>query len=128
MSSVPSPSFGKAHGEGGAAQPGVAAPRDPRLGRTRRERLRELLLASEEGVSLDEIERLLEVRRQVAIADLEHLRLSLRHRDETLLMVPPACGTCGYVFRLDAPKAPSKCPRCKSRDLVAPIFKAEASG
>ena len=40
-------------------------------------------------------------------------------------MAPPACTTCGYVFRLDVPKAPSKCPVCKSRKLANPVFKAE---
>lgn len=99
-----------------------------RLGKTRRERLKELLLSTEEGLSLEEIERILEARRQTIIADLEHLRLSFRHQDATLLMVPPSCTTCGYVFRLDAPKAPSKCPACKSRALSEPIFKAMAEG
>ncbi|HWH08388.1 MAG TPA: transcriptional regulator [Candidatus Thermoplasmatota archaeon] len=91
---------------------------------TRRERLRELLLSSEDGLTLEQIEKILEVKRQTAIADLEHLRLSFRNRRATLLMVPPACTTCGYVFRLDAPKAPSRCPSCKSRALRDPIFKA----
>lgn len=96
----------------------------PGLGMTRRERLRELLLSSEDGLTLEQIEKILEVKRQTAIADLEHLRLSFRNRRATLLMVPPACTTCGYVFRLDAPKAPSRCPSCKSRALRDPIFKA----
>lgn len=94
------------------------------LGKTRRARLRELLLSTQDGLSLEQIERILEVKRQVAIADLEHLRLSFRHSEATLMMVPPACTTCGYVFRLDAPKAPSKCPSCKSRALSDPVFKA----
>lgn len=127
MSSVPSPSSGTAHGEGGAAGPGASrADRASGLGRTRRERLRELLLSTEDGLSLEQIEKIFEVRRQTAVSDLEHLRLSLRHREETLLMVPPSCTTCGFVFRLEAPKAPSKCPKCKSRDLSEPIFKASA--
>lgn len=91
---------------------------------TRRERLRELLFTSEDGLSLEQIEKLLEVKRQTAIADLEHLRLSFRNRRAKLLMVPPSCTTCGYVFRLDVPKAPSRCPSCKSRELSDPIFKA----
>ncbi|HEX2021242.1 MAG TPA: transcriptional regulator [Candidatus Thermoplasmatota archaeon] len=119
MSSSPSPPW--AHGQG------VGAPGAP-LGLTRRERLRALLLASDEGVSLDEIERILEVRRQVAIDDLQHLQMSMRHSRETLLMRPPACTSCGYVFRLDVPKAPSRCPSCKSRALSDPVFKAEAVG
>ena len=97
------------------------------LGSTRRRRLRELLLRADDGLSLDEIERLLEARRSTVIADLEHLRLSFRHQETTLLMVPPSCTTCGYTFQLDAPKAPSRCPVCKSRALSQPIFKAESA-
>jgi predicted Zn-ribbon and HTH transcriptional regulator len=97
------------------------------LSPTRRQRLRELLLAADDGLSLEEIERLLEVKRATAIADLEHLRRSFRHQDARLLMVPPSCTTCGFVFRLDAPKAPSRCPVCKSRSLSEPIFKAETA-
>lgn len=94
------------------------------LGVTRRKRLRELLFSTEEGLPLETIERLLEAKRSTVIADLEHLRLSFRHQSALLLMVPPSCGTCGFTFRLEAPKAPSKCPVCKSRDLSEPIFKA----
>jgi len=108
------------------ANPSSPEGEDGRLGRTRRERLRELLLSTDEGVPLDALERLLEAPRSTIINDLEHLRLSFRHQQATLLMVPPSCGTCGYNFRLERPKAPSKCPACKSRDLTMPIFKATA--
>lgn len=123
MSSAPA--AGPSEGFRGDGEHGVRD-RQFGLGRTRRERLRELLLSTTEGLSLDQIERILEVRRQVAIDDLEHLRLSMRNRAETLMMVPPSCVSCGFVFRLDAPKAPSRCPKCKSRDLADPIFKATA--
>lgn len=96
------------------------------LGRTRRERLKELLLATEEGVPLDAMEKIFEAPRSTLINDLEHLRLSFKHQAATLLMVPPSCSDCGYTFRLDVPKAPSRCPMCKSRDLSEPIFKATA--
>lgn len=96
------------------------------FGRTRRERLRELLLSTEDGIPLDAIEKILEAPRSTVIQDLEHLRLSFRHQDATLLMVPPSCTSCGFIFRLDAPKAPSRCPSCKSRALNPPIFKATA--
>lgn len=94
------------------------------LGTTRRKRLRDLLLSTEDGLPLESIERLLEAKRSTIIADLEHLRLSFRHQDATLLMVPPTCTTCGFTFRLDVPKAPSRCPMCKSKALSDPIFKA----
>lgn len=96
------------------------------FGRTRRERLRELLLSTDDGLPLDAIEKILEAPRSTVINDLEHLRLSFRHQDATLLMVPPSCTSCGFTFRLDVPKAPSRCPACKSRDLSQPIFKAQA--
>jgi hypothetical protein len=96
------------------------------LGKTRRARLRDLLLSTQDGLSLWEIERILDARRQTILSDLDHLRQSFRHSDATLLMVPPACTTCGFVFRLDVPKAPSRCPVCKSRALSEPIFKAQA--
>gem|GEM_PF-439106 len=111
----------------GLHAPASAPAEDARtaLGRTRRERLRELLFSSAEGLSLDDIEKILETRRSVVLSDLEHLRLSFRHQDATLLMVPPSCTQCGFTFRLDVPKAPSRCPVCKSRSLSEPIFKAE---
>lgn len=96
------------------------------LGRTRRERLKDLLFTAEEGVPLDAIEKILEATRSTIIADLEHLRLSFKHQAAKLLMVPPSCTDCGFTFRLDVPKAPSRCPMCKSRDLSEPIFKATA--
>jgi predicted Zn-ribbon and HTH transcriptional regulator len=94
------------------------------LGTTRRKRLRELLFSTEDGLPLESIERLLEAKRSTIIADLEHLRLSFKHQAATLLMVPPSCTTCGFTFRLDVPKAPSRCPQCKSKALSDPIFKA----
>lgn len=92
---------------------------------TRRLRLKEVLASREEGFDLDELSTLMEVTRSVIISDLQHLQLSLRHRDEQLLMVPPKCTGCGFTFRLERPKAPSKCPSCKSRDLALPVFKVE---
>lgn len=129
------PSHGAAEGarpEEGHALEATGLPGRPGsradLGTTRRRRLRELLFAAEDGLSLESIERILEVKRSTIIADLEHLRLSFRHQSATLLMVPPACTTCGYVFHLEVPKAPSRCPQCKSRALSDPIFKATAEG
>src|SRR5581483_7418042 len=110
---------------GGQGHPGSAEDARAALGRTRRARLRDLLFSADEGLSLEDLERALDARRSTVLADLEHLRLSFKHKDATLLMVPPTCTQCGFVFRLDTPRAPTKCPCCKSRALSAPIFKAE---
>lgn len=126
MSSRASPFPDEGHGRAGPYGPLTRARPVDGLGRTRRERLKELLLSTEEGVPLDAIEKILEATRSTVIADLEHLRLSFKHQDATLLMVPPTCTSCGFTFRLDVPKAPSRCPMCKSRELSEPIFKATA--
>lgn len=91
--------------------------------KTRRERLRDLLATREEGFSLEEIEDIFDARRTTILNDLRHLQLSLRHREQHLLMVPPRCETCGYVFRLEEPRAPGRCPACKSEAVVPPVFK-----
>lgn len=126
MSSRATPLPDEGNGRAGPYGPLPRARPPEQLGRTRRERLKELLLSTEEGVPLDAIEKILEATRSTVIADLEHLRLSFKHQDATLLMVPPSCTDCGFTFRLDVPKAPSRCPVCKSRDLSEPIFKATA--
>ena len=122
------PSSGAVDGErarGVSSHTASAVTQDaPELGVTRRKRLRELLFSTEDGLPLEAIEKILEAKRSTVIADLEHLRLSFRHQSALLLMVPPSCATCGYTFRLESPKAPSRCPACKSRDLSEPIFKA----
>lgn len=93
--------------------------------KTRRERLRELLASREEGYSLDEIEDILEARRTTVLDDLRHLQMSLRHRPERMLMVPPQCNMCKYTFRVEEPRAPGRCPVCKSEAVIAPVFKVE---
>lgn len=98
----------------------------PSFGKTRRERLRDLLLSTDDGLPLEAIEKILETNRSTVLSDLEHLRLSFKHQAATLLVVPPSCSTCGFVLRLQVPKAPSRCPMCKSRTLSDPIFKASA--
>lgn len=94
---------------------------------TRRRRMRDLLARAESGLSLDDLVEIFDVSRSVALADLKHLQLSLRHREESLLMRPPSCAICGFVFDADEPKAPSRCPSCKSRRLQAPVFRVASA-
>lgn len=55
--------------------------------------------------------------------DLEHIAKSLRGKGRVLLMIPPTCKSCGYVFRdLSKPKRPSKCPKCRSERITNPQF------
>ncbi|MHB8586736.1 MAG: hypothetical protein ACYDDF_12995 [Thermoplasmatota archaeon] len=38
-------------------------------------------------------------------------------------MSPPHCDDCGYVFNVDEPRAPGRCPLCRSERVVDPRFK-----
>lgn len=85
--------------------------------------MRELLATREDGFSLEEIEDIFDLTRSRALDDLRHIHKSLRRAKTHLMMVPPRCVACGFVFDAEEPKAPSKCPKCKSDRLVDPIFK-----
>jgi len=75
----------------------------------RREIARELGLDPREAASIYE--------------DLEHIARSLKNSGFVLLVQPPACKSCGYVFRdLKRLKKPSKCPRCRSERIYPPRF------
>ena len=94
--------------------------------KTRRGRLKELLQTRESGYTLKEIQDIMEAKRQALLMDLRHLQMSLRHTSATLLMVPPECRACGFTFRVEHPKAPSRCPRCKSDKVTDPVFRVDA--
>jgi len=95
--------------------------------KTRRLRLRELLGSREEGFALREIEDIFEIDRSTLLADLRHLQMSLRHAEERLFMVPARCDACGFIFASEEPKAPSKCPSCKRRGILDPVFKVASA-
>ncbi len=54
---------------------------------------------------------------------LKHIAKTIKSRGGELLMRPPTCKVCGYVFKdLDKPRKPTKCPRCKSERIESPAF------
>jgi predicted Zn-ribbon and HTH transcriptional regulator len=93
---------------------------------SRRERIIELLTATEEPMDVGEIARELGLDPREAASiyeDLEHIARSLKNSGFVLLVQPPACKSCGYVFRdLKRLKKPSKCPRCRSERIYPPRF------
>ena len=88
---------------------------------TIRERIIEVLKTTSEPLTAEDIIRVLGVN--ISVRDvyehLTHIAKSVWSRSqgrEVLLMEPPVCKKCGYVFKdLNKPKKPSKCPRCKSK-------------
>ena len=93
---------------------------------SRRERIIELLTATEEPMDVGEIARELGLDPREAASiyeDLEHIARSLKNSGFVLLVQPPACKSCGYVFKdLKRLKKPSKCPRCRSERIYPPRF------
>ncbi len=90
---------------------------------TRRERITRILSMGE-PISLDDL--CLELRvfdRRLILEDLYHIAQSLRKTEKSLIMSPPTCSNCGFVFKgLKKPKIPSRCPKCKSERITSPFF------
>ncbi len=93
---------------------------------SRRERIIEILSSAREPLDVSQIAAALGLSASEAGAiyeDLEHIARSLRRSDKVLLMIPPACRSCGYVFRdLRRLRRPSKCPRCRGERISSPRF------
>jgi predicted Zn-ribbon and HTH transcriptional regulator len=95
---------------------------------TTRERIIELLRSAREPLTAEDIVRILglEIPVREVYEHLLHIAKTIRSKSqgrEVLLMEPPVCRKCGYVFRdLDKPKKPSRCPRCKSEWISPPRF------
>jgi predicted Zn-ribbon and HTH transcriptional regulator len=54
---------------------------------------------------------------------LPHLERSLVHGRERLIIVPPECMKCGFVFeQRERHSRPSRCPKCKSERVSPPRF------
>jgi len=54
---------------------------------------------------------------------LDHVRASLD--DETLLVAPPTCRSCGFDGFDDRLAHPSRCPDCRSERIEPPAFRIE---
>ena len=65
--------------------------------------------------------------REKDVADhLEHLRRSLAHRGERLVVEPAVCLACGHAFRERQRLArPGACPSCRSTRIDPPTFRIE---
>jgi len=59
---------------------------------------------------------------------LEHLERSLKKDGEKLVIEPPECLACGFVFRKrERLDRPSRCPVCRNERLSSARFSVEAT-
>lgn len=57
---------------------------------------------------------------------LEHLERSLKEEGAKLIVEPPACLACGFVFRKrERLNRPSRCPVCRGERLSSARFSVE---
>ncbi|AGT35417.1 hypothetical protein N186_05355 [Thermofilum adornatum] len=58
--------------------------------------------------------------------DINHVAKTIYRKTNgrlVLLMQPPICKNCGYVFKdMEKARLPSKCPVCRSERISPPIF------
>ena len=93
------------------------------MNETRRQSIAKAL--RERPITVMQISRQLGIPIKLALADIEHIRRSLRggHAGEKLQVRESACASCGFVFRgRSRPTAPSRCPVCRSERISEPEF------
>lgn len=113
-------------------------------GRTRRQKLADLLLAASTvaveapgggagsrsrrqpvGVTFDGLRSELEIPVHVLEEDLGHLIKSLRGRGQRVDVDPAQCRSCGFLFRDRFPRHmhdPGRCPECASEAIQPARF------
>ena len=58
---------------------------------------------------------------------LAHIRKSLHHGQQRLMMEPASCRACGFVFQKRARlRKPGRCPSCHQSFIEQPIFRIQA--
>ena len=90
---------------------------------TRREQILQIL--SEARFTAFDLAERFQVKEKLILDDLKHLKRSLRHRDKDLIIHPAECMECGFRFKTDKIKNPSRCPMCKSERIEEQIYEVK---
>lgn len=90
---------------------------------TRRKQILQLLL-ERQYTAFDLAEKFRE-KEKLILEDLRHIKKSLRHRKEKLVIFPAACIECGFVFGKEDIKNPSRCPRCRSERIEEQLYEVK---
>jgi predicted Zn-ribbon and HTH transcriptional regulator len=95
---------------------------------TRRQKLIRLLTVQKETIDLRFILRELEYpNKNSLLKDVNSIVKTLKNKGITLIITPPSCISCGYLFKQQSKefKIPSKCPKCKQQRIEWPLIKAK---
>jgi hypothetical protein len=77
--------------------------------------------------SLNELAREFEVPVSRVREDVEHVRRSLKHTGERLVVEPARCRKCGFAFTKAKAGRPGRCPKCRSTWIAEPELRIEGS-
>jgi release factor glutamine methyltransferase len=88
---------------------------------TRREEIIQVLQETE--MTSLELAHHFKTTKRTILSDLEHIRKSLRNKNEELVVKMPVCNHCGFIFKLTSVKEPSKCPKCNSEWIDPPTYR-----
>jgi len=96
---------------------------------TVRQALLEELLAA--PATARDLSRRVGIREHDVAEHLGHLEQSLRRSGQRIVVEPPECLACGFVFmHRDRHRytRPGRCPECQGRRITLPVFRIEAEG
>ncbi|MEK6964490.1 MAG: transcriptional regulator [Nanoarchaeota archaeon] len=89
---------------------------------TRRQEMMEMLLQHE--ISAQEFCYMYKTEMWKVLEELDHIKRIVPHHKKRLVMNPPICKACGFIFKEHSKvKNPSKCPNCHHERIQAPAFK-----
>ncbi len=90
---------------------------------TIRERMIRLLSETNTPLSAKEIAFELGMdNEKLVYEELKHVAKSIRRSGKRLYVQPAYCKKCGFVFKDNLFKKPSKCPRCRSQWIEPPRY------
>jgi len=89
---------------------------------TIRRQIIDLLTAEPLGVR--ELSQELHQSEKEIYAHLEHIGRSLKAEGRRLVIEPPVCLSCGFIFeRRTRPQPPGHCPECKKTHIRRPRYR-----
>lgn len=83
-----------------------------------------IALLTEEPLGARELSQALHQSEKEIYAHLQHIDRSLKAEGRRLIMDPPVCLSCGFVFEhRQRPQPPSHCPRCRKTHIRRPRYR-----
>ncbi len=85
-----------------------------------------IALLSEKEYAARDISKELGIKEKEVFDHLSHISRSVSSGNQTLVILPAGCISCGYVFKTRNRFAkPGRCPQCRSERISDPEYKIE---